>query len=201
DSPLLTVDEWAIISEGGIMSRVFVSLALAWLMTPPAPVHSEPPPSIPRRVLLGAPVKSSPQISPDGKHLAYLAPDEKNVLQVWVQTRGKAAARPVTADKKRGIISYSWTYAPDTLLYTQDNDGDENYHIFSVRFREEMIRDLTPFPGVRAQFLGVHPDFPNEMLVGLNLQNHQPLHVYRIDLKTGAAVLDTRNPGDVIGWQ
>src|SRR5689334_19115838 len=106
------------------MSRVFVSLAVAWLMTPLALVRSELQPSIPCRALFGVPVKSSPQISPDGKHLAYLAPDEKNVLQVWVQTLGKDDARPVTADKKRGIISYSWTYAPDTLLYTQDNDGD-----------------------------------------------------------------------------
>jgi dipeptidyl aminopeptidase/acylaminoacyl peptidase len=183
------------------MFRVFVSLAVAWLMTPLAPVRSEPQPPIPCRVLFGTPVKSSPQISPDGKHLAYLAPDEKNVLQVWVQTLGKDDAMPVTAEMKRGIISYTWTYAPDTLLYIQDNDGDENYHIYSIRFREGMIRNLTPFPGVRAQFLGVHPDFPSEILVGLNPQNHQPLHVYRIDLSTGAIVLDTQNPGDVIAWQ
>lgn len=81
------------------------------------------PPLIPRTVLFGNPVKASPQISPDGKKLSFLAPDKNNVLQVWVQTIGQDDAKPVTADKKRGIRTHMWTYAPDTLLYLQDNDG------------------------------------------------------------------------------
>jgi hypothetical protein len=42
---------------------------------------------IPRRVLFGNPVKTNPQISPDGKRLAYLAP-VNNVLNVWVGAVG-----------------------------------------------------------------------------------------------------------------
>ena len=85
-----------------------------------------------RKVLFGNPVKFSPQISPDGKRLSYVAPDKNDVLQVWVQTLGQDDARQVTADKKRGIRIHAWTYAPDTLLYLQDNDGDENFHVYSV---------------------------------------------------------------------
>src|SRR4029079_15119254 len=53
-------------------------------MTPAAP-----PPLIPRDVLFGNPDRAGPQISPDGKRLAYLRPDDKNVLQVWVRTLGQ----------------------------------------------------------------------------------------------------------------
>ncbi len=38
---------------------------------------------IPRKILFGNPVKTSAQISPDGKRLAYLAP-VNNVLNVWL---------------------------------------------------------------------------------------------------------------------
>src|SRR5262245_27080595 len=114
------------------MSRtgtVLLGTALAVLMGL-APARGEPPPLIPRGVLFGNPTKAAPRISPDGKRLAYLAPDKNNVMQVWVQTVGEDDAKPVTNDKKRGIRIHQWTYQPDTLLYLQDNDGDENFHIY-----------------------------------------------------------------------
>src|SRR5262245_16098142 len=101
------------------------------------PARGELPPLIPRAVLFGNPTKASPRLSPDGKRLAYLAPDKKNVLQVWVQTVGKDDAKQVTNDKKSGISIHQWTYQPDTLVYLQDNDGDENYHIYAVNVADD----------------------------------------------------------------
>src|SRR5436309_2267203 len=125
------------------MARLTLFLAAAACALAP-PVRAELPPLIPRKELFGNPVKAAPQISPDGKRLAYLAPDKKNVLQVWVRTVGKEDARQVTDDKKRGIRIHLWAYAPDTLLYLQDNDGDENYHVYSVNLADKVARDLTP---------------------------------------------------------
>ena len=165
-----------------------------------ASVRAEQPPLIPRKVLFGNPVKASPQISPDGKQLAYLAPDEKNVLQVWVQTVGGQDARKVTDDKKRGIRIFHWTFAPNTLLYSQDHEGDENYHIYAVDLKTDKVRDLTPFPKVRAHPLRLNRNLPNEMLAILNKDNPRLFDVYRINLTTDELVLDTKNPGDVQGW-
>ena len=50
-------------------------------------------PLIPRDTLLGNPEKASPKISPDGKWLAYLAPDKNNILQVWVRSVDKQEDR------------------------------------------------------------------------------------------------------------
>lgn len=61
------------------------------------------PPLIQREILFGNPERTSPQLSSDGKYLAYLAPDDKNVLQVWLRTVGQEDDRIITADKKRGI--------------------------------------------------------------------------------------------------
>lgn len=184
------------------MFRVMVLLGISTvLVLPMASVRGELPPLIPRKILFGNPVKAAAQISPDGKLLAYIAPDDKDVLQVWVQTIGKEDARKLTADKKRGIRIFQWTYAPSTLLYQQDNDGDENYHIYSVNLDTNVVRDLTPFQGVRAEVTDLDRHFPNELLAGMNLTDRRVFDVYRIDLTTGAVVLDTKNPGDVIGWE
>ncbi|MFO0928207.1 MAG: hypothetical protein U0736_14410 [Gemmataceae bacterium] len=88
---------------------------------------AELPPLIPRKVLFGNLTKRGAADLPDGTRLSYLPPDDKNVLQVWVQTLGKDDAKQVTHDKKRGIRTHPWTYAPDTLLYLQDNDGDAEF--------------------------------------------------------------------------
>ena len=77
-------------------------------MTVPVPGDA---PLIPRRVFFGNPDKASPQISPDGAWLSWLAPID-GVLNVWVAPAEKPAeARPVTRDTGRGVRMYSWTYS------------------------------------------------------------------------------------------
>lgn len=173
------------------------------------------PPLIPRDILFGNPERTRPQLSPDGKYLAYIAPDGNNVLQVWLQaiaettigetesqvTESQAAdSRQITADKKRGIRAYFWTYDGQHLIYMQDADGDENFHCYSVDIHSSLVRDLTPFQGVKADPIDLDPDFPDELLVGLNLKNPQHFDVYRINLKTGAVEFDTENPGNIVSW-
>src|SRR5262245_5444204 len=183
------------------MRRLLLLFAASLCLLVPPTVQAEAPPLIPRKVLFGNPVKAGPQLSPDGKHLAYLAPDKKDVLQVWVRTVGKEDDRIVTADKKRGIRQFLWTYAPDTLLYMQDKEGDENFHVFAVNLKTDAVRDLTPFEGVRASPSGLHKDFPNELLVSMNKRDKRAFDVHRVDLTTRQAPLDTRHPWDVLGWE
>jgi hypothetical protein len=78
------------------------------------------PPLIPREILFGNPERARPQLSPDGTFLSYLAPDDKNVLQVWLRTIGKTDDRPITQDKKRGIRSYFWADDGIHLIYLQE---------------------------------------------------------------------------------
>lgn len=157
-------------------------------------------PLIPRDILLGNPERTGPQLSPDGKRLAWLAPDEKNVMQVWVKTLGQKDEAIVTADKRRGIRAYWWTRDSTGLLYGQDADGDENFHVFHVDLASKNVRDLTPWQGVRASLLELHHKFPDVVLVTMNVRDRKVMDVWRVNLKTGAAELDTQNPGDVVGW-
>ncbi len=177
-----------------------IPIALALLGTP-VTSRAELPPLIPREVLLGNPERTSPKISPDGKRLAWIAPDKNNVLQVWVKTVGGSDDRAVTADKKRGIRNYVWAHDDRHILYVQDADGDENWHLYGVDLAGDgPARDLTPIKGVQARIAGLDPKFPDQVLVALNQRDPRIHDIYRLDLKSGALDLDTENPGDVAGF-
>src|SRR5262249_54560394 len=123
---------------------------------------------IPRSILFGNPDKASPELSPDGKYLSFLAP-VNGVLNVWVAPADKPdEAKAVTNDKKRGIRSYSWAYTGKHILYTQDNDGDEDFHVYRADVATGEDKDLTPLKKVRAEIAQVSPKFPTEILVAIN---------------------------------
>jgi dipeptidyl aminopeptidase/acylaminoacyl peptidase len=163
-------------------------------------VSAELPPLIPRDVLFGNPTHTAPRISPDGTRIAYLAPSKEGVLNVWLKTVGKDDDKMVTNDTHRGIRIHFWAEDGIHLLYLQDVGGNENWHIYSVDTSTGIVRDLTPFEGIRAEGIMMDKKHPNELLVGLNLKDRRVFDQYRIDLTTGAIVLDTENPGDVLGW-
>jgi dipeptidyl aminopeptidase/acylaminoacyl peptidase len=177
-----------------LLALTFLALGLAVL-----PALAELPPLIPRETLFGNPEKTQARISPDGKLLAYLAPD-KGVLNVWVRTLGQNDDQVVTADKKRGIRIYDWQQDSEHILYMQDFDGDENWHVYQTNLKTKNTRDLTPFQGVRAEGFSTDPNFPDQILVPLNIRDRRLHDMYRINLKNGALELDTENPGDVAGF-
>ncbi|HTS79169.1 MAG TPA: S9 family peptidase [Myxococcaceae bacterium] len=180
------------------MTRTPVRRLVLAVLLVSAAVRAETP-LIPREVLFGNPERTSPALSPDGKRLAWLQPD-KGVLQVWVQTVGKEDATPVTADRQRPIRRFEWAQDSRSLLYSQDVKGDENWHLFGVDLASKQVRDLTPFEGARADLVADSPRRTSEVLVQMNVPDRARMDLYRVDLRTGAVVLDTKNPGTVTAW-
>jgi hypothetical protein len=103
------------------------------------------PPLIPRRVLFGNPTHTGPAFSHDGRYLAYLAPDDRNVLQVWLRdlTSSAQPARPVTHAPKRGM-------SVEYILYSEEGHGfarpDNRLH-----FMARAERFLATYLGGRAE--------------------------------------------------
>jgi dipeptidyl aminopeptidase/acylaminoacyl peptidase len=180
------------------MKRIPLVAVLLFLAVPQ--LFAELPPLIARDVLFGNPERTAPQLSPDGKRLAWLAPDKKNVLQVWVKTLGANDDKAVTADKKRGIRQYTWARDNKTLLYLQDNDGNENFHLSGVDLTTNNVRDYTPIEGTRAGIISLDASLPDQVLVSLNARDRHYFDAYRLALSSGALTIDTQNPGDVDSW-
>ena len=164
------------------------------------PAAAELPELIPIEVLFDNPTQTQARVSPDGEHISYLAPSEEGVMNVWVRPIAGGEAQQITDDDNRGISNHFWAESGDGVMYLQDVGGDEVWHLYLTDLESKITRDLTPFKGIRAQNVITEPGHPNEILVGLNLRDRRVFDMYRVDLATGALVLDTENPGDVSGW-
>lgn len=150
---------------------------------------------IPREVLFGNPERAQARLSPNGKQLSFLAPVD-GVMNVWVSpSLDPAAAVPVTKDTNRGIRSHGWAYNSKYIVYTQDKNGDENWHVYATDVATKETKDLTPIEGVHATLAGSSERFPDELLIGLNDRDARLHDIYRVNILTGEKKLIQHNPG------
>ncbi|QOX79613.1 S9 family peptidase [Trichlorobacter lovleyi] len=153
----------------------------------------------------GKPERSVFRLSEDGKTLGFMQPYErrKNLYVVSLPPDGKtpdfAKATQLTSETERDIAGFFWK-GSDTILYLKDFGGDENYHLLSVDLKSGKVRDLTPFPKVRASIVDDLLDDPEHVLVQHNKRDPQFFDVYRVNVKTGDAQLVAQNPGNITGW-
>src|SRR5450755_1351909 len=146
------------------ISPFFIALCLVALTLPLIAQEKFTTPLIPREVLFGNPERTSPEISPDGTQLGYLAPLD-GVLNVWIRTLGKSDDRAVTADKNRGIRNFLWQYDNQHILYVQDAGGDENWRLYQTDIASKQTKDLTPFEKVRVDIVAYESGSPDTILV------------------------------------
>src|SRR5579872_175907 len=181
-----------------------VVLALTALPAVADAARADPSASLlPRELLFGPAAQASPQISPDGRQMAWLAPTKDSDSSIWIGDVGShpLAGKPLTGSSLRGIYQYLWAEDGTHILYWHDEEGNEKWHLYLVDVATGQTRDLTPYPGARVQNLLLDPRHPHEVLVGINKRDHQTFDAYHIDLDSGATRLDTTNPGDVLSWR
>jgi dipeptidyl aminopeptidase/acylaminoacyl peptidase len=150
-------------------------------------------PLVPRKAFFGNPEKARPRLNSDGTWIAWQAP-VNGVMNVWAAPADKMdEGKPVTKDTHRGIRGFSWAFTNKHLLYSQDKDGDEDFHIYSVNLENGEIKDLTPIAGINAQIDNTSEKFPEHILVGINDRNPQLHDLYKINLHTGEKELIQKN--------
>lgn len=164
------------------------------------------PPIIDREIFFGDPELAGAQISPDGKYITFLKPFN-GVRNIWVKERNQKfeEARPLTADTKRPIGNYFWSYDSKYVLYVQDQGGNENFRIYAVDPSQNgdpvpHARDLTPLENVRAMIIDLPKQRPDELMVGLNDRNPQLHDVYKLKISTGERTLIRKNEENIAGW-
>lgn len=150
-------------------------------------------PLIDREVFFGNPDRVCVKISPDGRYFSYIAPLD-GVLNVYVAPIDDILkAKPVTNDKNRGIRNYSWTYKEDVLIYSQDTNGDEDFHLYKINLKTNKITDITPFEKIRASIFGSSLEYPSLLMIGLNNRNPNYHDIYQYNLDSGELKLILKN--------
>jgi dipeptidyl aminopeptidase/acylaminoacyl peptidase len=175
-----------------------IAVALSVAAVAPAVVAQSTGP-IPMRDFFRNPERAYFRISSDGKTLSFMQPWERR-MNIYVQPAG-GNSEPVriTAEKDRDIPDYFWK-GPNRVVYLKDVGGDENDHVVVVDRRGGEPKDMTPFPGVKAQIIDPLVEFPDRMLVGLNRRVKEVFDAYDLDLATGRLTLVAENPGDITAW-
>ncbi len=181
--------------------RLFGGLLLVGLgaLSPVAPLlaqAADQPPLIPREVLFGNPEIIGVSLSPDGRRIAYLAPDQ-GVLNLWVRNLdGDAPPRVLTQQRSRPQHGASWTADGRYLISTRDTQGDENIVLVRIDPQTGESVDLTPASGVKAMIAAADRDVPNQIVVGLNDRDPRYHDLYVLEVDSGERRLLYRNTDD-----
>src|SRR5690349_14179466 len=174
-----------------------------------APAASGLPPIIDRELIFGNPEIAAPQLSPDGKYLAFLKPwkDTRNVYVKGVD-EPFSAARLLTTETKRPIAGYFWSRDSKYILYVKDNDGDENFNVYAVDPAAKPAagadapasRDLTGLKGVRVILYDLPKKDPDILYMGLNDRDKAWHDLYKLRISTGEKTLVRKNTDRVTQW-
>jgi dipeptidyl aminopeptidase/acylaminoacyl peptidase len=157
-----------------------------------------PAPLLPLEDFFRNPSRTAFAISPDGRHLAWLAP-WNNRLNIHVQRVGGKAARRLTSVSERDIAGFRWA-GDDTLLFSRDSGGDENFHLYRIGLDGGEARDLTPFPGVQAEICDPLEEATRSILVTMNRRDPKLFDLFRLDVRSGTLEAVAENPGNVVRW-
>ena len=175
---------------------VFVGLGLASTVVPLVGRAADQPPLIPREVLFGNPEITGVSLSPDGRHIAYLAPDQ-GVLNLWVRDLdGNAPPRVLTQQRSRPQRGAWWTPDGRYLISSRDTQGDENTVVVRIDPKTGDSVDLTPASGVKALYAAADRDVPNQIVVGLNDRDPRYHDLYVLEVDSGKRRLLYRNTDD-----
>ena len=153
---------------------------------------------IPLKDFFKNPEKNGYQISPDGKYISYLGPYKKR-MNIFVRPINESKATRITNVTDRDLNGYFWK-SGSRIVYLKDQAGDENFHLFAVNADGSNLKDLTPFEGVKADFVDVLEDNDDQMIIQLNKDNKEIFDVYRININTGELIKIAQNPGNITGW-
>jgi len=157
------------------------------------------PREIPLEDFFKNPERSRFRLSTDGKMLSYLAPWHGR-QNIYVKPVGSPdSAKRITSyeDRDPGFIMWA---SPEHIVFSKDFGGDENFHLFVIKGDGSGLKDLTPFPGVRAELVDDMREDDNHVLAAINKRNREEFDVYKIDINTGAMEMIAQNPGSAEGW-
>ena len=127
----------------------------------------------------------SPEVSPDGKKIAYLGFDDRyqgyQVTQLYLMNRDGSGKRVVAADLDRGVANIQWSGDSQGLFFQYDHQGNTKVAYVSLAGKVETLAadvgglslgrpysggDFSVAPGGRFAFTYGRPEHPADIAVG-----------------------------------
>ncbi len=138
------------------------------------------------------------ELSPDGSHIAYMAPYKRRLNLFVVQIPSMKITR-ITNGTDRDIAGYIWANN-ERLVYLKDRDGDENTRLYAVGLDTSNTLDITPEEDVKCGIIDVLENDDDHILIQMNKRVKEVFDVYKLDVNSGELTLISENPGNVSSW-
>ncbi|MGH8684760.1 MAG: alpha/beta fold hydrolase [Nitrosospira sp.] len=128
--------------------------------------------------------------SADEKRILFSS-NASGIFNAYTLPVDGGAPEPLTQSAMESTFSVSFFPHDDRVLFTRDQGGDENNHLF-LREMDGTEKDLTPGAGLKAQFMGWCTD-GSAFFVSSNERDSKFFDLYRYDSQTYARTLLYRN--------
>lgn len=153
---------------------------------------------IPLEKFFSVPIKTSFLVSPDGKFISYLKPDN-NRIHIYVETWDGRNTTQLTCDSNRSISNYFWA-SNNEILYLKGGPENKDAGLFAVKIDGTNKRELLPTNYAKIRLITTGRVYDDQVLVALNRRDSTVFDAYRLNIQSGKLSLLLENPGNITKW-
>lgn len=101
-------------------------------------------------------------------------------------------SKPLTHSKKESFFAVDYLPGSDKFIYSSDQGGNENSHLYLAKPGDSIVSDITPWPNSANSFVSWSSD-KKSMFVSSNKRNPRFFDIWKIDIATWKPTLFYQN--------
>jgi dipeptidyl aminopeptidase/acylaminoacyl peptidase len=145
-----------------------------------------------------APLKTSFLVSPDGKFISYLKPED-NRIHIYVETWDGKNTLQLTCDTNSTISNYFWA-SNNEIVYLKTGPENRDASLVASKVDGTNNRELISSVNSRIRLITSNRVYDDHVLVALNKRDSTVFDAYRLNIQNGKIDLLFKNPGNITKW-
>ncbi|MCC7399995.1 MAG: S9 family peptidase [Chitinophagaceae bacterium] len=122
--------------------------------------------------------------------------NKTGIFNVYGLNISDTSQMPLTTSVKESFYAMSILPGTDNFIFTHDEGGDENYHLYFKRKNDTTVKDLTPWPGSANNFMNWSAD-KKSMFISSNRRDPRFFDIWKLDAGTWTPSLFYRNDSNL----
>ena len=118
--------------------------------------------------------------------------NSSGIYNIYELNIGDTMMTPLTSSKKESFFAVQYLPGSDKFIYSADQGGNENSHLYLKSRNDTALKDLTPWPGSNNSFSGWSDD-KKSMYITSNKRNPKLFDLWKLDTATWKASLFYQN--------
>lgn len=145
------------------------------------------------------PEKRSPIISKNGTKLAFIESVDRAEYVVLMDLKNHRTIGKFELGDTY-VMEMEWMYDDKTIYLIKDNNGDENFRLFTLNIDSMILVEQTPFPYVYVKEPVLNKQHPNIIFFSMNKDTPQAHDAYMLDIRNKELKKLFENDGNIIQY-